>query len=254
MNFFKSKKAIFITPVVLWLLSQLFLARPQFFFLVITAGFLLLALVVRGSEKNKQNQNWPLFFFFPALFFLSVSLYITFLPNYYWIQIILLLSAYFSFSYLRNIYYFFHYGASERAERLDGLMLSGGFLSVFALASSLYGLPTFLSWNFWGLLPLFVILVSPLFFQSFVLGRINIRDNWPLFLSASLVLAEMTAVIYFLPLSFNILGFFTAIFYYFILLVLRLFLKNNFSGNNLRWPLSFGIILIIILLLSSRWF
>src|SRR5680860_1326674 len=244
MNFFKSRQTIFITPVILWLLSQLFLAHPNFFFLAVTAGFLLLVLVIRGMEKNRRDMNWPLFFFFPALFFLSVSLYITFLPNYYWIQIILLLSAYFSFSHLRNIYYFFHYGVSERAERLDGLISAGGFLSVFALASSLYALPTFLSWNFWMLLPLFVILVSPLFFQSFVLGKINIRANWPLFLAGSLLLAEMTAVIYFLPLSFNILGFFTAIFYYFILLVLRLFLKGNFSGRNLRWPLTFGLILI----------
>lgn len=254
MNFFQSRQIIFITPIVLWLLSQLFLVRPQFFFISVSLGLLLLALVTKGSEKNKQERNWPLFFFFPALFFLSVSLYITFLPNYYWIQIILLLAAYFSFSYLRNIYYFFHYSASERAERLDGLMLAGGFLSVFALASSLYGLPTFLGWNFWTLLPLFVILASPLFFQSFVLGRINIRDNWPLFLAGSLILAEMTAVIYFLPLSFNILGFFIAIFYYFILLVLRLFLKGNFSGRNLHWPLTAGLILIVILLLTSRWF
>jgi hypothetical protein len=254
MNFFKSRQIIFVTPIILWLLSQLFLARPQFFFISVFSGLLLLAFVIKGSEKHKQDRNWPLFFFFPALFFLSVSLYITFLPNYYWIQTILLFAAYFSFAYLRNIYYFFHYGASERAERLDGLMLAGGFLSVFALASSLYGLPTFLGWNFWTLLPLFVILVSPLFFQSFVLGRIHIRENWPLFLIGSLILAEMTAVIYFLPLSFNILGFFIAIFYYFILLVLRLFLKGDFSGRNLRWPVTFGLILIIILLLTSRWF
>jgi hypothetical protein len=254
MNFFKSRKIIFITPVILWLLSQAFLVQPQFFFLAVTLGFLLLALTVRGSEKNKQDMNWPLFFFFPALFFLATSLYITFLPNYYWIQLILLLSAYFSFSYLRNIYYFFHYGASERADRLDGLMLAGGFLSVFALAASLYGLPTFLGWNFWTLLPLFVILVSPLFFQSFVLGPINIRENWPLFFAGSLILAEMTAVVYFLPLSFNILGFFIAVFYYFILLVLRLFLKGDFYGRNFRWPLTFGLILIVILLLTSRWF
>jgi len=254
MNFFKSKKAIFITPIILWLLSQAFLAYYQLFFVAVSLGLLLLVFVVRGGEKRRQEMKWPLLFFFPALFFLSVSLYVTFLPNYYLIQLILLLSAYFIFVYLKNIYYFFHYGALERAERLDGLMLAGGFLSVFALASSLYGLPTFLAWNFWYLLPLFVILVSPLFFQSFVLGTINIRANWPVFLSGSLILAEMTAVIYFLPLSFNILGFFTAIFYYLILLVLRLFLKGDFFGRNLRLPLAFGLLLIILLLLTSRWF
>jgi hypothetical protein len=86
------------------------------------------------------------------------------------------------------------------------------------------------------------------------LGRLNIIEKWPFFLASIFILAELTLVIYFLPLSFNILGFFIAIIYYLLLMALRLALKNDFSVRTLRLPLIFSCILVILLLLTSRWF
>jgi hypothetical protein len=133
-------------------------------------------------------------------------------------------------------------------------MTISSFFSVFTLASSIYGLPTFVGISFWPLFAGFTILTAPLFFQCFILGRLNIIEKWPFFLASIFILAELTLVIYFLPLSFNILGFFIAIIYYLLLMALRLALKNDFSVRTLRLPLIFSCILVILLLLTSRWF
>lgn len=253
MTVFKSRTTIFVIPVLIWLLSQLFIFEPSFFYISVSFSFFLLALTVKGMEQSKQK-NWPLFFFFPAILFLGSSLYIALIANYYWIQFILLVSVCFIFYYLRNIYYFLNYGAVERAEKLNNLMTISGFFSVFTLASALYGLPIFLGLNFWPLFIYFIVLTTPLFFQFFVLGRLHILEKWPFFLASVFILAELTLVLYFLPLSFNILGFFAAIFYYLILMALRLVLKNDFSVYTMRWPLVYSAILITILLLTSSWF
>jgi hypothetical protein len=79
-------------------------------------------------------------------------------------------------------------------------------------------------------------------------------EKLPFFLASTFILAELTLVVYFLPLSFNILGFLIAVFYYLLLMALRLALRNDFSVKTLRLPLIFSLILIIILLLTSRWF
>jgi hypothetical protein len=254
MKIFGSKKTIFIVPVLIWLLSQLFLLEPKLFYVSVSFSVVLLALTIKGMEKVQKNKNWPLFFFFPTILFLGLSIYVALIPNYYWIQFFLLLSAGLNFYYLRNIYYFLNYGASERADKLYSLMTVTGFLSVFFLASAIYGLPTFLGLSFWPLFISFIILTAPLFFQFFILGRLNILEKWPFFLTSVFILAELTLVLYFLPLSFNILGFFAAIFYYLILMALRLANQNNFSVRTMHWPLIFSFILVTILLLTSSWF
>ncbi len=254
MKFLQSRKIIFITPIVLWLLSQLFLLKPQLFYVSITLGALLLAFSIKGIEKNKKDRNWSLFFFFPAIFFLGASLYVALIPNYFWIQFILLLSNWFIFSYFRNIYYLFNYNAPERIEKLDSLMTIAGFFAIFTLAASMYGLPTFLGWNFWPLWVVFIILSAPLFFKFFILGSLKIQKSWPIFLAAIFILAELSLALYLLPLSFNVLGLFVAIFFYLLLLALRLALRKDFSVKTLLMPFTFSVILIIILLLTSRWF
>lgn len=253
MRFFKSRATIIIVPLISWLLSQVYLLEPKLFYISISISFLLLALTVKGMEKDPKAKNWPLFFYFPAILFLGLNLYVALISNYFLIQSILLISAALMFYYLRNIYYFINYGAVERAEKLHNLMTTAGFLTVFTLASVIYGLPTFLGMSFWPLFVTFIFLTAPLFFQSFVLGRLNILEKWPFFLSSIFILAEFVLVLYFLPLSFNILGFFVANFYYLQLMALRLALKNEFSVRTMRWPLVFVFMIVSILLLTSSW-
>jgi len=249
-----SKKIIFLSPIFLWLLNQLFFWQPKMFFIALAIGFFLIATTVIGLTLGKRQVEWPSFFYFPFIFFLSSSLYTTLLPNYFVIQLIFLLTSLLLFWYFKNLYYLFKYEAPERAHKLDSLTLSGSFLVVFFLAAAVYGLPTFLGWSFWPLFSALFILTLPLFFQPFIILRINLKHNWPLFLASALVLLELATIINFLPLAFNVLGLFIAIFFYLLLFILRNILAGDFSGHKLRLPLVFSLSIIMILLLTLRWF
>jgi len=70
---FSQRKIIFLTPLILWLLNQLFLWRPKMFFPALAIGFFLIAVTVMGLTLGKRQTDWPLFFYFPFIFFLSSS-------------------------------------------------------------------------------------------------------------------------------------------------------------------------------------
>ncbi len=253
LNIFRHKNIVFFLPLFLWVLSQVFIFRPRLFFMALAIGFLLIVLTIKGLSAGKKQQDWPLFVYFPALLFLSSSLYATLLSNFFLIQGLALIVPMMIFHYLKNFYYFFRYSDQDRTEKLDNLTVTSSVLSTFFLAASMYGLPTFLGWKFWPLLAGLAILIPPLFFQSFVLKSLKLKVNWPYFLVSALIFLEFAGVIYLLPASFNVLGLIAAIFFYLLLLILRLNLRGSFSGRTLRLPLIFSLIFIIILLLTSRW-
>ena len=233
---FSQRKIIFLTPLILWLLNQLFLWRPRMFS---PCSWFLIAVTVMGLTAGKRQADWPLFFYFPFIFFLSSSLYSTLLPNFYVIQIIFFFANLYIFSYFKNLYYFFRYEAPERAHKLDTLTLLGNFLAVFFLASTIYGLPTFLGWSFWPLLFGFIILSIPLF-STICYFEIKLKINWPLIIASALVLLELAAIIHFLPLAYNVLGLFVGIFFYLLIYILRNILAGDLSGYKLRLPLVFA--------------
>ena len=253
MKIFQNKRIIFLTPLLIWLLAQAFIFLSGLIYMSLAASLLLLVFTFRGLENDRRRSDWPFYFYFAALFLASSFLFVTFLPDIYLLQGIIAFVCYFLFRILRNSYYHFRYQAPERADRLDSLLTISSFFTVFFLASSLYSLPAFLGWNFWTLWPWFFLLVSPLFFQPFVLGRLNLRASWPFFLAAVLSLGELSLLTYLLPLSFNILGFFVVIFYYLISLMLRRALKGDYSGRGIRLPVIACLSMIILLLLTASW-
>ena len=255
MKIFSGKKVFYFLPLALWLLGQVYvLFYPRLLFVALALGGLLIVLSTKGLATKSRRLDWPLFVYFPLIFFAASSLYGTLIPNMYWVQTILLLNASFCHIYFKNLYYYFRYEAPDRIDLLDTFLMAGSVLSVFFAAAAAYGLPVFLGWSFWPLLGAFALLIFPLFFQTFILGSLNLKINWPFFLTAILLLTQAVGVIYLFPFDFNILGLLVAIIFYILFLILRLFIRGRFSGQILRFPLISSLIIIIILLLTTRWF
>ncbi len=254
MNIFKNRISIFIVPIILWLCGQAFLFRPNLFFVSVAVGVLIIAVSVKNLSSGKKKFDWPIFFYPPALLFASASLYETLLPNHYWIQVIFLLVSGLIFSYLKNLYYYMRYGAPERADKIDSIFLAGSVLSFFFLSASIYGLPTFLGWSFWPLLAGCAAFIWLLALHPSVISPGNIRDNWPIFLTINIILLEVMGSLYLLPLRFNVLGLLAAFAFYMSLIASRSVLRGNFSSRSLRFPLISGLIIVIIVLFTARWF
>ncbi len=244
---------LFLVPFFLWVLDEIFLFRPEFFFVSLGLGFLIIALTVRTLLKSNRAQFWPLFIITPALFYLSFSFYSTILVSQLWIQIIFLLNAWFIFSYLRNIYFYFSFGAPEREIKLKRLLSSGAFLSTFALGANLYGLPIFLSWPFVLLWLAFVVLSIALFGQ-FLMFADKINREQKIFLGINiLLLAEFAGILFFLPLNYNILGLSIAIVFFLLTLINDWRETDQLVWKNLRYPVIISSIMIIFIFLSARW-
>lgn len=244
---------LILIPFSLWLLDEIFFFKPGFFFVSLGLGLLIITLGVHTLIKDHGSKFWPAFILPPALFFLSFSFYSAIIASQFWIQVIFLFNVWFVFSYLKNIYYYFSFGAPERESKLRRLLASGAFLSTFAFASNLYGLPIFLSWPFFLLLIAFMIICLALFGQFFVFTK-KIEREQKVFLGINiLVLAEFAGVLFFLPLNFNILGLLVALVFYFLVLLNDFREEHRLNFKNVKWPLIILSAVIILTLLSARW-
>ena len=241
-----------ITPILIWLLSQAFLWRPDFFYSAVMLSVLLIVTSVKYLTDGEKN-NWLSFITLPILFFLSFSGFASLIISHFWIKAIFLLELWFFFSYLRVIYYYVNNFNQEWSSRLDNLLISGGFLTVFASAALLFGLPIFLNWPSFMMVIVFAAIAGLLLWQFKLLQKRGAPlAGWLLFIIV-LILTELVLAITLLPLNFNILGLFAAIIYYFGLTIIRLEHRGSLNGHTLRLPLILSIILIFILLITARW-
>ncbi len=244
---------LILVPFALWVLDEIFLFKPNFFFVALGLGVLIITLAVRYLTKQQNLRFWPVFILPPALFFLSFSFYGAIIISQFWIQVIFLLIVWFVFSYLQNIYYYFSFGAPERETKLQRLLMSGSFLTAFALAATLFGMPIFLSWSIWLLLLFFTLASFILFGQFLILAKEITREQKIFWGINVLVLVEIAGAFFLLPLNYNILGLLLAIIFFLLTLLDEWRLAGRLNTKNLKWPLILTTLIIVFILLSARW-
>lgn len=249
----KNSLYLILAPFSVWVLNEMFVFKPEFFFISLGLGTLIIVFAVWATMKKRGLRNWPIFSLVPILFFLSFSLYSAIIASQFWIQIIFLLNAWFVFSYLKDIHYYIYSDLPESRTKLHRLLKSGSFLSTFALAATLYGLPIFLSWNF-SLLLLFFIAASFILFGQFLIFVKDFNREQRIFLVINvLVLAEFAGILFFLPLSYNILGLLVALVFYLLVLFNDWRQENRLVFKNVKWPLAVASLITALILLSARW-
>lgn len=252
---FSEKKIIYLLPLALLLLGELYiLFNSQLFFVSLALGALFITLTTKGLSIKSRALDWPLFLYFPLIFFIASSFYTTVLASPYLIQTLLLVNVFFIHIYFNSLYYFFRYNAPDRIDKLDTFLMTGSVLSIFFAGATAYALPVYLGWSFWPLLIVLAAISFPLFFQPFILGSLNLKTNRPFFIAALIIFTQIAGVIYLFPFSFNVLGLMLAIVFYVLFLILRLHIRGRLSSKLLKIPLIASLIIIILLLLTTRWF
>jgi len=253
-NFMTYKYFIpFVVGLALWLLSQIFFFFPVAFYSSLALGALLIVFSVRYFARRSPVRHWPLFLIAPLFFFLSFSVYASLLTGRFWVQFIFLLDAWFVANYLHHLSAYFVDQSAAREKKLESLLLNGVWLTVLAVAASLFGLPAFINTPFYLLVALFLLVVFFLWIQLLPLVKVKFRSAAPVLFVSLAVLGALVEAISLFPLNFNILGFLVAIFAYFLLTVNRLFWQGNLNRRALKWPLVLSIILTILSLLTARW-
>lgn len=250
-----NKKNIYLilAPFFLWALGETFVLEPELFFVSLSLGALIITFLVRAILKNSSVKFWPVFILAPVLFYLSLSLYSAIVVNPFLIQACFLFNVWFIFSYFKNLYRHFYFSTPDSEGELRRLLKSGSFLSTFALAASLYGLPIFLSCNF-SLLLVYFMVASLILFSQFLIFAKNVNREQRIFLLVDvLVLTEFTGILFFLPLNYNTLGVLVALVSYLLVLFNDWRSENRLNFKNIKWPIIIISVITILILLSARW-
>ncbi len=244
-----------IVPLLIWISGQLFLRWSGLFYSVLALGALVIILSVKYLA-GRERSDWPLLAIAPILFFLNFSGYIAIIIGSFWVQLLLILIAWFLFVYLKNLYYYFTRKESESffENKLDNLLIASGFLSVFAAATVLFSLPIFIAWPIWATVLILAAIIWLLFIQFMPLKKIRPEQAKVLILISVLGLTELAWGLSLLPLKFHLLGLFLAISYYLALSIIRLHLRGALNRRVLKLPLILSAIAFILLFLTARWF
>lgn len=246
----------FLVPFSVWLLCQLFLWRSDFVLITVFLGVLLITFGTKYT-LSVNRIDWPLFLITPLLLFLSLLSYAAIVINRSFIQIIFLTILFLLFFFFRSLYY--HSLNIERRSgslypsHLEETVFVAGNLSVFTGAAFLFSLPVFLNLSAFSLLAMLSIVIILAYLQHAMGFGWSWSAVYRIFLINTLITIEFAIIIYLLPLNFDILAVFLMVLYFLGITVVNLFAQNNFNRHSFRAPLTLGVIVITVLLFSSRW-
>jgi len=243
---------IFLLSLLIWLLSQAFILKPNLFFVSLTLSSLAIIIVTRKIVCQRQAPFWPLLAVNPLLTYLSAAFYCAILINQILIQFILVFVAILIFSYFKNIYYYYSFGAPEREAKLRKLVIVSSFLSFFAAAATLYALPIFLNFSFW-LIYVWLTAIGVIFFLQLSILSIRKNHHWLMKSVNIIILSELSGVLLLLPLNYNVRALLLAIFFYLLMLLDNWHYEDRLTFKQIKWPLLIALIIVFIILFFARW-
>ncbi|MEI7620165.1 MAG: hypothetical protein WCJ57_01175 [Candidatus Falkowbacteria bacterium] len=253
----KPGQIIVLTNLSTWILLEIFIFWPKFFYLILLLlNITLITAVYSLMRKAELGRAWWNFWILPFLVLNSVVAYAILIPQDIWfnklfIQALFILIIGFNFSYFKNIYNsVFH---SDQPNNLPNISANFSFLSWFFMLSAIYGLQLFLNLSYWILI--IVLIVSALLttYQYLWINNLRGKENYIFVFLSAFVVSQLAWSAYFLPFDYNSLGIIMALIYYVFLNLTRLYLSHNWNKKNLQSLLIFAGTIMLLVLLTLKW-
>ena len=240
------------SPILIFILLEYFIynyTNISFIFLIVL--FLIFFSVKNIKIRGDLDIKWYIFLIFPVLLEIGFITYLMMEMDYSRPHYLLLANSLILYFYFRTLGSFF--SGLDKGLSLNNITIFGNFILVFFMASSVYGLQSFLRIPVWALMIIFVIFLSLVVYSVMYINKI--KSNIALFyiLIVCLVMLELSWSIYFLPVSYKISGLVLAIGYYMIMGLSRHHLMDTLKARIVKLYLGFGFISILLILLTSRW-
>ncbi len=242
-----------ILPFILLVLSESFLLFPSAFFINISFGLISLMLSLKYLSSDNEEKFWPSYLVLPAFLWLGFSSYAYLSSNSVLIQAFLLLMIFLMFNYFKNIYYYLSAKKSEIEKNLDNYTFNYSFLIIFTVYSSLYILPQFINISFVYVFLFMTLVLFLLFWQNVLFLKFDNKMKAFISLIAAALLSQLSWILYLLPLKPSVSAFTLALFFYFLITLIRLNIKGDLNRKTIKWPLFFTIILLLLVLFSASW-
>lgn len=249
-----NRSLILLVPAAAYLLLQYFYSSPKSVYAVGALLFLLFYASVRklvlGGGGNVNSLGFtalPLYFTAGLMIFSSI------ISDGRLIQSLFVLEALFLYFYYRLIYYYLikidHYHVGSLAE----FSSQSNLVAFYLLASSMYGLQSFLNPPMWILILFAIFFYGMIVYQTMVVNAIDGKRGMFYILLACLILSELSWSISFMTLSYYVSGLILTVLYFVLINFIRFHLIGTLDRKTVRTYIIFGLLSIMVVLLTSKW-
>lgn len=243
-----------IMPLLVWALLELYYFQHNLVFIVVVLIVLIFFFTARQFViTSYKEEGWYNFVILPTIFTVSLVAFTTMIPVNWIVQILFFSNTVFLYLFFRTIYYFLIKTESYEQSRLENIAAYGNFLAYFFMASSVYGLQAFLNLSTWAAMLVLLISSGLIIYQMMWSNAVNIRSAFFYILVISLVLFEIAWSASFLSLSYYVLGLILAVCYYVLIGLVRFYLTGRLDKKIARIYIFYGLLSIILVLLTARW-
>lgn len=242
-----------IPLLVLVFLEFYFFSPKSIYVSLVLINLLIFFPLWQFSRASQVDKEWWNFFILPAVFSTSLIAYSTLLRHSSLVQALFFLNIVILYFYLRSSYYYFLRPSAYKVSAIENISSYGNFIAFFLLASTIYGLQSFIDAPLW-LLMLILAAASILIIYQVVWANKVKRQNKIIYVFIGcLILVELGWSISFLPLNYNVAGLTLAICYYMLIGMIRFHLLDKLDIKRIKLYIGFGLASILIILLTSRW-
>lgn len=219
---------------------------------VLTVILFLVHLFIVGSQKAKKTS---LAFFGLGIFFVSASIsFLILLENYNLKMLLIFLTSLAIFFYWLLLLNFFHWPSEYQPFSLADFSHYLLLISWFFLNTAVFALTVFLNLSFW-LAALFLVFFFFLIqIWEFWLHKKIIRSEWRFFLAGEVIIFQLVIILSLLPLSYFVKGFLMVLWAYLWFELALAATRETWSRKNFFKKIILSLIMIIIILTTSRWF
>lgn len=265
---------IFIIPIIILFLFELYFIKSQLFYVVLISANLLIFFtiklfvkthLIKASDSHplvlkiitpfieKINKNWWNFLILPTCFLTSVAIYSTLIINKFFIQFLFLINFLFIYSYLQNTYHCLMHPKFYENEKFQNIVFCGNFLTFFFTSCIIYGLQSLLHVPIWILLVVILPVIALMIYNIMWINEINYKENFIFILINCLILTEIALSLFFLPLTYHVNALILSICYYMSANLFKLYLKNILTHRSIKLYLISGCSGIALILLTAQW-
>lgn len=243
-----------LMPSLVFLLQEIYFFHPRLIYVAAVLAILLIFLVVwQFGRASKIDSQWWNYLILPALMSVAVMAYSVFISGKLIIQLLFIFNLIFLYLYSRHVYYYLLNPLAYEVFSLENISSYVNWLTFFLLASTFYGLASFLNLPISWLVLIMISATALLVYQIIWANKIELRAGLPYILISCLILVELFWSISFLPFNYNIAGLALAICYYVIIGLVKNNLLLKLDAAKVKMYLILGATSLFLILLTARW-
>lgn len=253
---------LFLRKIFIYLLSlgelfflYLLIIKPEKNIYWLSILFILLIILTRlTTGKKTALKNFLSFLFFIIIFYSVGILFLAVIENiilsYLFIFFITILSLF----YFRLLYSYVWEPENYQAFSLVNFISYLSFLIFYFFSTVCYVFVNVLNISIWLIALILALFFVIILVYNFFVENLNLKKYWRHVLVYFCLISEITWLIAWLPWSYFVKGFCLAVIAYFILYYFIKNLKHEWSKKNFFWQLIIVFILVMLILITTRWF